>query len=335
MGTKIYDLVEKHEITLADLQHKVIAIDTFLFLYQFLATIRQPDGRLLTDSKGNVTSHLIGLLSRSTNFMSQGLKLAFVFDGEPPQLKRATREQRREAKRKAQDLLETAMQTGDEEAMRKYAARTSVLSGDMIDDAKELISALGMPVVQAPGEGEAQAAYLVKKGDAYAVGSNDADSLLFGALRIVKNLGVTARRRKAGTLASERVPLELIDLQKTLHSLELSQDQLIYLAILVGTDYNPGGIKGIGPKKALGLIKKYKDVDALFSAVKWDFPCSWKEVFDTIKNAKVTDDYSLVWKQVDKKRVFTLLCDKHDFKQENVEKTLSVIRPQTTLGGFV
>ncbi len=333
MGTKIYDLVEKHEITLAELKHKVIAIDTYLFLYQFLATIRQSDGRLLTDSKGNVTSHLIGLFSRSVNFMSQGIRLAFVFDGEPPKLKEAVREQRREAKMKAQELLGTAMAAGDVAAIRKYSARTGALSEEMVNDTKELLHSLGLPVVQAPGEGEAQAAHMVKKGDAYAVGSNDADALLFGALRIVKNLGITSRRKKAMT--TEKVPLELIDLRKTLECLGISQEQLIYLAMLVGTDYNSGGIKGIGPKKAIELIKKYSNPEILFSSVNWEFPYSWEEVFNAIKNAKVTDGYSLAWNPVNRQRIFALLCDRHDFNKESVEKTLAAIKPQSTLGGFL
>ncbi|MBI4441609.1 flap endonuclease-1 [Candidatus Woesearchaeota archaeon] len=336
MGTKIYDLVERHEIAMADLAGKVIAIDTFLFLYQFLATIRQPDGRLLTDTKGNVTSHLVGLFARSAHFLAHQLKPVFVFDGEPPVLKKAVRDQRRLQKVKAQEKFEEAQTLGDEEAMKKYGARTSTLSQEMIAEAQELVMALGMPVVLAPSEGEAQAAYMVRKGDAYAVGSNDADALLFGATRIIKNLGATGKKKKPGTLVRETVPLELIELDKTLSALKLTHDQLIYLAMLVGTDYNPGGIKGIGPKKALDLVRKQTDPIVLFGNVAWDFPHSWKDVYHAIKHVAVTDNYSLVRRQVDQKRVIALLCDRHDFAQERVEKTLAPLKPtQATLGGFI
>lgn len=339
MGTKIYDLVEKQEIEIEYLKHKVIAIDSFLFLYQFLASIRQQDGRLLTDNKGNVTSHLIGLFSRTTNFLAHGIKPIFVFDGESPELKKKVREKRKEIKVKAQQQYEEAVQLGDEASMRKFGSRTGVLSPEMLAETKELLTYLGMPIVQAPTEGEAQAAYIVKKGEAYAVGSNDADSLIFGAPRVVKNLGTTAKRKKPGTLIREAVPIELIELQKVLDKLGFTQDQLIILAMLVGTDYNPGGIKGIGPKKALAIVKKYAP-NELFAEVKWNesFDYPWEDVFNAIKHVKVTDDYKLLWKPIDKKRLIELLCNKHDFALERVEKPLvplQSIQAQSTLGSFI
>lgn len=324
MGTKIYDLVEKQDIDISALRHKVIAIDAFLFLYQFLATIRQPNGQLLTDQRGHVTSHLVGLFSRLAAFLKAEMKPVFVFDGEPPALKKAVREQRKLAKLKAHKKLAEAVQLGDETEMKKYAARTGTLTPEMLEETKELLIAFGIPYVLAPSEGEAQAAYLVKKGDAYAVGSNDADALIFGAARVIKNL--TAKNE-----------LELIDLQKTLTLLGINHDQLIYLAMLVGTDYNPGGIKRIGAKKALALVKKTTG-DELFSLVKWNdfFSYPWQDVFHALKHAAVIDDYHLEWKMPQKTKIMKLLCENHGFSLERVEKSLAFIPSgQTLLGGFV
>ncbi len=163
MGVQITELLVKKEINLNELANKVIAVDSHLFLYQFLTTIRQRDGSLLIDSKGRVTSHLAGLFTRSTKLIEAGLKLVYVFDGEPPKLKHEERERRKKVKIEAQKKYEEAKKKEDLEEMRKYAARTTRLTPEMIEEAKKLIKALGIPVVEAPSEGEAQAAYMVKK----------------------------------------------------------------------------------------------------------------------------------------------------------------------------
>lgn len=342
MGVKIFDLAQGKEIGLVDLANKKIAIDAYNQLYQFLTTIRQKDGTLLMDSQGNVTSHLSGLFFRSTNLMQKGIKLAFVFDGEAPKLKESERERRSEFKKQAHKKYEEAKQKEDVEEMRKHAARTTKLTSDLVDEAKELIKALGLPVIQAPSEGEAQAAYITTKDDVFAVASQDADCLLFGATRLVRNLGITGRRKKA--LSYEIVKPEIIELGNVLNKLGVDREQLIVLGMLVGTDYNKGGIKNIGPKKALKLVKQYgKDYDELFKDVKWDdfFKYSWNEVFYLFKKMPTTDDYKLGWDVVDEQRVFEILCEKHDFGRERVENALKRLlkekdmKKQKGLGEFL
>ncbi len=321
MGVQITELLSRKEINLNDLANKIIAVDSHLFLYQFLTTIRQRDGSLLIDSKGRVTSHLAGLFTRSTKLMESGIKLVYVFDGEPPKLKHEEREKRAELKIEAQKKYEEAVKKEDLEEMRKYAARTTKLTGEMIEEAKKLISALGVPIIEAPSEGEAQAAYLVKKKKAFAVASQDADALLFGAPNLVRNLSVVGKKKKTNKLAYEIFKPEIIELAENLNKLGVDQNQLIVLGMLVGTDYNPGGIKGIGPKRALELLKKYKtNFDKLFKEVKWEdyFKFSWKEVFDLFKNIPVTDKFKLEWKDIDKEKVLKLLVDEHDFSEERV-----------------
>ena len=169
MGTPITDVLITKELEITDLENKILAVDSFNMLYQFLSSIRQPDGTPLMDSKGRVTSHLIGLFSRITKLMEEGLKFIFVFDGKVPDMKKAERERRKKIKLKAVKLYDEAKDKEDIEGMKKYASRTSILNEELIEEAKKLITALGMPIVQAPSEGEAQAAHMASKGDCYAI----------------------------------------------------------------------------------------------------------------------------------------------------------------------
>jgi flap endonuclease-1 len=329
MGVNLKDLVVKKEISIPDLSGKRLVIDGNNILYQFLSTIRQPDGTLLMDSHGRVTSHLNGLFHRTTKLMHYGIRPVFVFDGKPPELKRAETERRAGIKEEAKKLYDTAKESGDVDAMKKYGMRTSKLTGEMIDEAVELINALGLPVIRAPSEGEAQAALLVKKGDAYAEISQDYDCLLFGVPRMVQNLTISERKKKKDKLAYEVVKPQLTELEPNLKAMGISQDQLIALGMLVGTDYNIGGIKGIGPKKAMDLVKKHgDDLDALFSEVKWNdfFSYSWNDVFRLFKEMPVDASYSLKWKDVDYNGVSQLLCDKHDFSSVRVNETLDKLK---------
>jgi len=325
MGVAIVDLLKPKEISFNDLKGKIVAVDAFNMLYQFLTTIRQADGTPLKDSKGNITSHLIGLFSRTTNLMSKGIKIVFVFDGEVPELKRSERERRETLKEEALKEYEIAKEREDIAAMKKYASRTTKLTPDMVDEAKALIKALGLPIIQAPGEGEAQAAYMVKKGNIFALVTQDIDGLMFGAPRLVRNLNITRKRKSHNKLAYQTVKPELIVLSETLNELGIDHEQLIVLGMLVGTDYNIGGIKGIGPKKALDLVKKFgSNFDALFEEVKWNkyFEYSWKDVFNLFKNAKVTDDYELKWNEPDENKIIEILVNKHEFSIERVENTI-------------
>jgi len=322
MGVAITELLEGKSVALADLKGKVLAVDAFNTLYQFLTTIRMQDGTPLRDSKGNVTSHLTGLFSRTTALMAEGLRLVFVFDGEPPALKRQERERRHALKQEALLKLKEATKREDVEGMRKYAGRTATLTKEMVEESKLLIEALGLPVVQAPSEGEAQAAFLCKRGDAYAVISQDADAFLFGAPRVVKNLNLTGRRKRSGSLAYEKIEPELLLLDENLKRLNLAHEQLIVLAILVGTDYDKEGIRGIGPKKALKLLEEHgKDYRRIFAEVGWkeaypDLP--WEELLATFKGMVVTEQYKLAWRPPDERRVRKLLVEEHDFSEERI-----------------
>lgn len=329
MGTNIKELLIAKEIKISDLKDKKLAVDSFNVLYQFLSTIRQRDGSLLKDSQGRVTSHLTGLFTRTSNLMEKGLKPCFVFDGKPPELKRAERERRIALKEEALKEYKKAKEKGNIEEMKKFASRTSKLTGDMIDESKELIKSLGLPVIQAKSEGEAQVAYIVNEGKAFAGVSEDYDSLLYGIRNLVKNLTISGKRKFGAAYVS--IKPKIINFTENVNALGIDRDQMIAIAMLVGTDYNPGGIKGIGPKTALKLAKEYKnDLDKLFKEVKWDEHCDnkWTEIFYTIKKMPVNKDFELKWSKPNPEKIFELLVEEHDFSRERVESTISKLIKQ-------
>ena len=219
--------------------------------------------------------------------------------------------------------------------MKKYASRTSRLTKDMVEESKELIQALGLPVIQAPSEGEAQAALIVNKGDAFGSISQDFDSLLFGAKYLIRNLSISSKRKVPGSSMYKEVPIEFYEIDKILEALKITQYELIIIVILCGTDFNPGGIKGIGPKKALKIIKEYKDRwDELFKILDWHsyFDYTWVEVFNTFKKMPTSDEV-VEFKEIDKSKVKEVLMEK-DFEETMLDRSLNGIKNVKTLDKF-
>ena len=317
MGLNISQIIPKREISLDDLKNRILAVDASQMLYQFLSSIRQPDGTPLMDSKNNITSHLMGISTRIPNLIERNIKLVFVFDGKPPSLKIHEKEQREHRKQLAEEKLEKAREEGDEESMLKYSKQSMRLSFKMSDEAKELIRAFGLPVIQSPSEAEAQCSFMAEKGDAYAVASTDFDSLLYSAPRLVKNITISQRRKVRNTYV--KISPELIELKEVLKELDINQDQLIVLAIIIGTDYNDK-IPRIGPKNALKLVRQNKNFDSLFKELKPDF--DWKKIYAVFKSMPVMKNYQLKWSEPDTEKIKSILVDKHDFSEERVDKML-------------
>jgi flap endonuclease-1 len=332
MGSGFTDVLEPKTIERGYLRNKVLAVDAFNTLYTFLTTIRGRDGTPLTTEDGTVTSHLVGIFNRFTTFMEHRMKFVFVFDGESPDLKAEEQERRRKRKEEAAEKLEEAKEEGDVKKMKKYAARATFLSQEMQEQAKELIEALGMDWIDAPSEGEAQAARLTRNGDAYGVISQDADSLLNGATRVIRNLSISGRRKMPGQQYYKQVKPELYDLKRVKDDLDVSQDQLIALAILVGTDYNRGGVKGIGPKRGLQKVQKHgDDLEAIFDDTDWEeqYPdLSWRKIYDTITGIPTTDDYTVSFEDVDYDDVHSLLVDKYDFDDDKTRGQLDDLQDE-------
>jgi flap endonuclease-1 len=324
VGVQLGDLVPRRKITLQDLSGKTIAIDAFNALYQFLSIIRGADGRHLMDRKGRVTSHLSGLLYRTTNLVELGILPSYVFDGEPPKLKRLEIVRREEVKREAMVKYEKALEEGRMGDVRTYAQATTRLRDYMVSDSQHLLSLMGVPWVNAPSEGEAQAAHMAATGDVYAAASQDYDSLLFGAPTLVRNITISGRRKLPRKNAYIEVEPEIVELKTVLRQIKADRTKLIYLGILVGTDYNPGGSKGIGLKTALKLISQYDSFPKIREHLKdkGNFQVDPEEIVKLFLEPEVEDRYDLQWTTPDIEGVVAFLCGERDFSEERVRKTL-------------
>ena len=313
----------KTKVDLKSLSGKSIAIDAYNALYQFLAIIRQPDGTPLKDNTGRITSHLSGLFYRTANLVEMDIKVVYVFDGVPPALKEVEIKRRTKVKAEALIKYERALQEGRIEEARTYAQMTSRLKDYMAEDSKRLLTQMGVPWVQAPSEGEAQAAHLAKKGDTNYCASQDYDSLLFGAPTLLRNVTISGRRKLPRKPVYVEVVPEIIELDQLLKELNVTREQLIDIGILVGTDFNPEGVKGIGPKTALKLIKKHGSIEKLLPTLKEaEFPAEPQRIREIFLNPKVTDNYKLTWKDPNVEGVVDFLCRERDFSEERVRKAL-------------
>ncbi len=323
MGVDLRDLVPKTVIKLEDLSEKSIAIDAYNALYQFLAIIRQPDGTPLQNSSGRVTSHLSGLLYRTSNLVELGIKPIYVFDGAPPTLKEVEIKRRMKVKEQALVLYERALKEGKTEEARMYAQATSKLKDYMTQDSKRLLDLMGVPWVQAPSEGEAQAAHLTKKGDADYCASQDYDSLLFGAPKFVRNITVSGRRKLPSRNIYIEVIPEVVELDRVLEECGINYAQLVDVGILIGTDYNPDGIKGLGPKTALKLIREHGNLEKAVPYVKnAEFPVEPQRIREIFLHPKVTDNYRVEWKEPDSEGIVNFICRERDFSEDRVRKAL-------------
>jgi flap endonuclease-1 len=323
LGVNLRGLVPIQNVKLEDLSGKTIAIDAYNALYQFLAIIRQPDGTPLKDDSGKVTSHLSGLFYRTSNLVQMGIKPIYVFDGTPPVLKREEIARRKQVKVEAAVHYEKAIARGDLPKARMLAQATTSMKDYMEDDAKRLLGLMGLPWVQAPSEGEAQAAHLTKRGDADYCASQDYDSLLFGAPMLLRNVTISGRRKLPSKNVYVDVVPELVELAKVLKDCDITHEQLIDVGILIGTDFNPDGIKGLGPKTALKLIKQHRTLeDALPHVKNATLPHSPDSIREIFLHPNVRDDYIIDWQEPDVEGIVNLLVRERDFSEERVRKTL-------------
>jgi flap endonuclease-1 len=342
MGVDLGELFTKEPCAFEDFRNRIIAIDGYNVLHQFLAIIRQRDGTPLKDAQGRITSHLSGLLYRTANMVEAHIRPVYVFDGVPHPLKARTIQQRKERKEQAEKAWKEALEKGDLEKAKSKAQQTSRVTDEIMQQSRDLLDALGIPYIQAPSEGEAQASHMVKKGDAYAVGSQDFDCLLFGSPILVRNLTSSEKRKLPSKKAYTTVHPELLRLHPGLKSLKITQEQLVDIAILIGTDFN-NGVKGFGPKKSYDLIKKAESLEQGLPSIKGtDLPTSQEiqEIRHIFLHPDITDKYDLKWATPDTKAVIKILCEEHQFSKERVQpvlekfKVIDVIRKQKNLFEF-
>jgi len=317
MGVALRDIIADYKTPVTwEALPGIAAIDANNTLYQFLTIIRQPDGTPLMDRHGRVTSHLSGILFRIANFMEKGIKPVFVFDGKPTALKQATIDERRKLRDTAGVKWKEAVERGDDEEAYKQARSSTRVDETITSTSKELLRLMGIPVVQAAGEGEAQAAYMVARGDARYVVSQDYDTLLFGAPTLVRNLTVSGKRKIRGRQVT--VNPERIVLAETLAGLKLTREQLIQIGILTGTDFNPG-VDGVGAKTGLKIVQKGEFASKLHDKIPDFDPAPVMEMF---LHPSVNDNYSVAAGHPDAEGIKKMLCDGYDFSEERVNRAL-------------
>jgi flap endonuclease-1 len=324
LGVNLRDIAEPKKISLEDFKGNCLAIDAFNTLYQFLSIIRGESGDLLKDRQGNVTSHLSGLFYRSMNLLDLGIKLIYVFDGEPPKLKHAEIQRRAEIKKEAAALYTEAVARNDLVAAKKYASATAYLDKEMIQDSKKLLDLMGIPWLQAPSEGEATAAHLARNGLVDYAASQDYDSLLFGAPRLARNVTISGKRKLPNRNIRVDVIPETVVLQDVLSENGISREQLIEIAMILGTDFNHPDFRGIGPKTALKLVKKYgklEDIPDLNGKIKFD-PAEIREIF--LHPQVLTPSQSqLEARPPRKEEILDYLCKEHDFSEDRIRSSFA------------
>jgi flap endonuclease-1 len=319
----------KHKIGLDELAGKTIAIDAYNTIYQFLSIIRQPDGTPLMDSKGRVTSHLSGLLYRTANLLDYDIKPIYIFDGIPPALKQRTLEARMNRRKEALEEWEKAKAKGMVEEARTHAMASTRINKEIVESSKVLLGYMGIPFLQAPSEGEAQGSIMVKNGLLDAVASQDYDSFLFGADTVIRNLTITGRRKLPKKGVFIEVTPEKVVLKELLAKLQINQRQLIWLGMLMGTDFN-SGIDGVGPVNALKIASSVKSIDEMVEQVRFkynaEFDVDPKEVEAVFLKPDVRDlsrtEFNRIMSDVhpSKEEMVKFMCDEHGFSVERIEK---------------
>lgn len=305
-----------------------IAIDASMCIYQFLIAVRQ-EGNNLANEEGETTSHLMGIFYRTIRLLENGIKPVYVFDGKPPQLKGGELQKRQERRAEAQESLEKATETGDAENVEKFSRRLVKVTKEHGDDCRKLLTLMGVPYVEAPCEAEAQCCALVKSGKVYAVGTEDMDALTFGGNVLLRHLTFSEARK---------MPIKEFHLDRILAGLEFTHDQFIDLCILLGCDYCDT-IKGIGPKRAVELIKEHKSIEKAIEKLdknKYPVPENWmfKEARELFLHPDIIDaeKIELKWSEPDEEGIIQYMCNEKGFSEDRMRNGVKKILKARTAG---
>lgn len=341
MGAPLTPLIEIEKIGLKGICGKVLAVDALNAVYQFLALVRAGT-EPLKNRRGLVTSHLVGIATRYSKLALEcQCGFVFVFDGPPHPLKAREIERRRELRRKAREEYERLLAEGKlDEAFSKAVVAVSVDEWT-IESAKKLVQLMGFPVVEAPADAEAQAALIVSRGEAWAVSSQDWDSLLYGAPRLVRYVTLTGFEWLPSKQRARKLEPELAELEKVVRVLGITRRQLVEIAVLVGTDYNEG-VEGVGPKTAYKLIKTYGSLDRLPASIRAKLPENYEEIVELFLNPPVKKDYALDFREPDREGLMRFLVDENDFSPsraqtivERLEAAWKLSRAQARMEEFL
>ncbi|KAL5767030.1 hypothetical protein ACOSQ2_013813 [Xanthoceras sorbifolium] len=301
-----------------------IAIDASMSIYQFLIVVGRAGTEMLTNEAGEVTSHLQGMFSRTIRLLESGMKPVYVFDGKPPDLKKQELAKRYSKRADATEDLAEAVDAGNKEDIEKFSKRTVKVTKQHNEDCKRLLRLMGVPVVEAPSEAEAQCAALCKSGKVYAVASEDMDSLTFGAPRFLRHLMDPSSRK---------TPVMEFEVAKILEELNFSMDQFIDLCILSGCDYCES-IRGIGGQTALKLIRQHGSIENILENInkdRYQIPEDWpyQEARRLFKEPEVFIDeeqIELKWTPPDEEGLITFLVNENGFNSDRVTKAIEKIK---------
>jgi flap endonuclease-1 len=303
-----------------------IAIDASMSIYQFLIVVGRTGMETLTNEAGEVTSHLQGMFNRTIRLLEAGIKPVYVFDGQPPDLKKQELAKRYSKREDATKELSTAVEEGDKEAIEKFSKRTVKVTKQHNEDCKRLLRLMGVPVIEAPCEAEAQCAALCKDDKVYAVASEDMDSLTFGAPRFLRHLMDPS---------SKKIPVMEFEISKVLEELKLSMDQFIDLCILSGCDYCES-IKGVGGLTALKLIRQYGCIETILENInkeRYQIPEDWPypESRHLFKEPNVSLDVpEIKWTPPDEEGIVNFLVNENGFNKDRVTKAIEKIKAAKT-----
>ena len=313
-------ILKREQTSLKALKGTSFAIDASIEIHQFLALVRRRDGSLFSDSQGRVTSHLIGLLTRTSRLIADfDMKPVFIFDGKPNPLKRRTIEMRRDARKKAEAEYVEAVSKKDYSKAWSKAVMTGRVTGLVLEDSKHLLTLMGIPWLEALEDAEAQASFMAARGDVWAVGSKDYDCLLYGAPILARYLTLTGREWLPAQRRSRPLIPELIRLSENLALLGITREQLVDLAILVGTDFNQG-VKGIGPKKALKLVHDYGSIEQMPEEIRSKLTEDLNNVRQVFLKPRVLEKYLLKRSPPDRDGLIRFLSEERGFNKERVER---------------
>ena len=330
MGLDLKPLVKSSPIMISELSGKVIAVDAYNTIYQFLATIRGATGELLTNNSGEVTSHLSGLFYRNVNLLAENIKLIYIFDGKPSPLKSKEIERRRQVKQDAFKKYQEAITAGRFEDARKYGQATSVLTDMMVEESKMILTLLGIPYIQAPSEGEAAAAQLTQSNIAFACASQDYDSLLFGAKRLIRNLTISGKRKVPNRNVYVDIEPEIIQQQQLLNETGLNLEQLVDVGIMIGTDFNPGGIPRIGPKTALKLVQEYHKLEKIEKIEDSVVNIPYEEIREIFLKQETPKIDNIEFNEINYNALINFLCVEKNFSETRVNTSLDKLKKSIT-----
>jgi len=342
MGVAIGPLIEdcKKKIELSEFKGKKFGFDAYNMLYQFVTTIRGIDGEPLKNEKGEITSHYSGIFYRISNVLSNGITPVFVYDGKSHELKNKTKQERRDRRKEAKDKLDKAILDEDIENMNRFAKQSATIDGKIIEESKELLQAMGVSCFTAPGEAEAQISYMTFVGQTDYCVSQDFDCLLFGSPNLLKNIGVTGKKKVPFKKIYIDVYPYMIESQQVFSKLEINREKLIWMSMLIGTDFN-NKVEGVGPKTALKLVQENNSFENILKQLKEknkEIDFDYQEVMNIFMKPDTEKNPIYKKPNFDRQKIEHILIDKANFDEkrtrnylEELEKKRNEVDKQKTL----